>query len=82
MELNNLINSVGRQIVINRIQIYTDKTKVVECIQGILKEIKTHSIVVEQCFIDQDYVDNEKHTTIRELVNNEFVLTQAFTSAV
>lgn len=82
MELNNLIRSVGKPIIINRIQIYTDKTKVVECIQGILKEIKTNSIVVEQCFTDQDYVESAKHTTNRELENNEFVLTAAFTTAV
>lgn len=74
MDLDNLIKSVGNIIVINRIQIYTDKTKVVECIQGILREITAHSIIIEQCFTDANYIDTERHTSARELMNNDFVL--------
>lgn len=74
MDLNNLIKSVGKTIVINRIQIYTDKTKVVECIQGILREITAHSIIIEQCFTDSNYIDTVRYTSTREFINNEFVL--------
>lgn len=74
MDLNKLIKLVGKPITINRTQIYTDNTKVVECIQGILKEIKAHSIIIEQCFINQDYLDSVNDATTREIINKEFVL--------
>lgn len=75
MDLNILKETLGKPVTIKSIQIYTDKIKINEYIQGILKEIKTHSIIVEQCFTEQDYMDENKHVTEREFINNEFTLT-------
>lgn len=74
MDLSKLTKLVGKPITINRIQIYTDNAYVVECIQGILKEIKAHSISIEQCFTDQDYIETTMPHTTREFINNEFDL--------
>jgi|GEM_PF-6353695 len=74
MDLNKLLRLAGKPITINRIQVYTDNAKVVECIQGILKEIKAHSIIIEQCFVNQDYLDGASYTATREFANKEFVL--------
>lgn len=76
MDFNKLIKLAGKPIIINRVQVYTDKTKVVECIQGILKEIKAHSIVIEQCFTDAGYIDSRRYTSTREFINSEFVLVE------
>ncbi|WP_417357573.1 hypothetical protein [Flavobacterium sp.] len=74
MDLNKLTKLVGTPIIINRIQVYTDNACAVECIQGILKEIKAHSISIEQCFTDQDYIESAIPHTTREFINNEFDL--------
>ena len=74
MDLSKLTKLLGKTIIINRMQVYTDNVNVVECIQGILKEIKAHSISIEQCFTDQDYINRVQHVTTREFINNEFIL--------
>ena len=74
MDLSKLTKLLGKPIIINRIQVYTDNVNVVECIQGILREIKAHSISIEQCFTDQDYINRVQHVTTREFINNEFIL--------
>lgn len=74
MDLNNLIKSVGKAIIISRVQVYTDQTSVTECVQGILKEIRENTIVIEQCFSGEGYLSGGRHTTEREFAKGGFVL--------
>lgn len=74
MDLKKLTKLLEKPVIINSLRVYTEKTKVMECIQGTLKEINANSIVIEQCFTDQDYLDNAKHTTTREFTDNQFIL--------
>lgn len=74
MDLRKLTKLLGKPIIINRMQVFTDSADITECIQGILKEIKSHSIRIEQCFTDGDYIDKKTSCTVRELTDEEFVL--------
>ena len=82
MDLSNLTKLLGKPIILHRRQVFTDNVDIIECIQGILREIKAHSICIEQCFTDHDYMDAGLPYTARELAEKEFVLAGPVVSTI
>lgn len=74
MGLGGLVQQLGYPITINTVKRYSDSIKAVECVQGILKEIKQNSIVIEQYFSVFDYSADTSAGKMREFVNDEFDL--------
>lgn len=74
MDLNGLRQQLGYPITISTVKRYSDSTKAVECVQGILKEIKQNSIVIEQYFSVFDYSAEISAGKNREFTNDEFAV--------
>lgn len=72
MDLSGLRQQLGFPITISTVKRYSDSTQAVECVQGILKEIKQNSIVIEQYFSVYDYSADISAGNNREFTNNEF----------
>lgn len=72
MDLSGLRQQLGHPITISTVKRYSDSTQAVECVQGILKEIKQDSIVIEQYFSVYDYSADISAGNKREFTNNEF----------
>jgi len=74
MDLNRLISTLGSPLTISRVLIFPEGGKVVEYVQGILREVKEDSIVIEQYFTFYDYVLGIEDTPskLREFKKGEF----------
>lgn len=72
MDLSGLRQQLGHPITISTVKRYSDSTQAVECVHGILKEIKQDSIVIEQYFSVYDYSADISAGNKREFTNNEF----------